>query len=127
METVAELERQGYVVLPDVLTADEVLEVRDALAPHLARGPRGRNEFEGYDTQRVYCLVAKSRAFDRLVLDPLMLEVSERVLGPNFLLTATLAIKLEPGESAQDFHYDDIFYRLLRPRPTYSVSTLWAI
>jgi len=35
--------------------------------------------------------------------------------------------ELEPGESAQDFHYDDIFYRLPRPRDTYSVSTLWAI
>ena len=62
METLAELERQGYAVLPDVLTADEVRVVRDALAPHLEHGPSGRNEFEGFDTQRVYCLVAKSRA-----------------------------------------------------------------
>ena len=107
----------GYAVVPDVLTADEIQTVRDALAPHLERGPRGRNPFEGYETQRVYCLVAKSRGFDRLILDPLILEVTERALGPNFLLTATLAIDLHPGESAQDFHWDDIFYKIPRPRP----------
>jgi ectoine hydroxylase-related dioxygenase (phytanoyl-CoA dioxygenase family) len=122
-----DLERDGYAVVPDVLNGGEIEAVRDALAPHFGLGMHGRNPFEGFETQRVYCLVAKSRAFDRLILDPLMLDVSEHVLGPNFLLTATLAIKLESGESAQDFHYDDIFYRLPRPRPTYSVSTLWAI
>lgn len=122
-----ELEENGYAVVPDVLNSDEIEAVRAALTPHFGLGMHGRNPFEGFDTQRVYCLVAKSRAFDRLILDALMLDVSERVLGPNFLLTATLAIKLEPGESAQDFHYDDTFYRLPRPRPTCSLSTLWAI
>jgi ectoine hydroxylase-related dioxygenase (phytanoyl-CoA dioxygenase family) len=122
-----ELARVGYAVVRDVLDDGEIQTVRDALAPHLERGPRGRNPFEGYDTQRVYCLVAKSRGFDRLILDPLVLDVTERALGPNFLLTATLAIDLHPGETAQDFHYDDVFYRIPRPRPPVSISTLWAI
>ena len=122
-----DLARDGYAVVPDVLDSAEIEAVRAALAPEFAKGYRGRNPFEGHDTQRVYCLVAKSRAFDRLILDPLVLEVCERALGPNFLLTATLAIKLEAGESAQDFHYDDVFYRVPRPRPAISLSTLWAI
>ena len=122
-----QLDEVGYAVVPDVLTTDEIASVRDALAPHLADGPRGRNPFEGHETQRVYCLVAKSRAFDRLILDPLMLEIAERALGANFLLTATLAIDLHPGETAQDFHSDDGFYRIPRPRPPVSVSTMWAI
>ena len=122
-----DLERDGYAVVPDVLNEAELDAVRVALAPEFAHGYRGRNPFEGHRTQRVYCLVAKSRAFDRLILDPLLLEVTERVLGPNFLLTATLAIKLEPGETAQDFHTDDGFYRVPRPRPPVSVSTLWAV
>jgi ectoine hydroxylase-related dioxygenase (phytanoyl-CoA dioxygenase family) len=121
------LERDGYAVVPDVLSAAEIDAVRMALGPHFVGGYHGRNPFEGHQSQRVYCLVAKSRAFDRLILDPLMLDVAERVLGPNVLLTATLAIKLEPGETAQDFHYDDVFYRLPRPRPAFSLSTLWAI
>jgi len=122
-----QLVETGYAVIPNVLQGVEIQRVRDALAPHLERGPRGRNPFEGYDTQRVYCLVAKSRAFDRLILDPTVLDVTERTLGPNFLLTATLAIDLHPGESAQDFHWDDTFYKIPRPRPPVSISTLWAI
>jgi ectoine hydroxylase-related dioxygenase (phytanoyl-CoA dioxygenase family) len=122
-----DLGRDGYAIVPNVLTTAEMDAVRAALEPHFALGMRGRNPFEGHETQRVYSLVVKSRAFDRLVLDPLMLDVSERVLGPDFLLTATLAIKLEPGESAQDFHWDDIFYKVPRPRPPISLSTLWAI
>jgi ectoine hydroxylase-related dioxygenase (phytanoyl-CoA dioxygenase family) len=127
VETLATLERDGYAVLPEVLDESERHEVRTALAPHFAEGYHGRNPFEGHETQRVYCLVAKSRAFDRLILDPVVLDVAERVLGANFLLTATLAIKLEPGESRQDFHSDDGFYQVPRPRPPVSLSTLWAI
>ena len=127
MTVVEDLERDGFAVIPDVLTAAEIDAVRDGLAPELSKGYRGRNPFEGHQTQRVYCLVAKSRAFDRLILDPQVLDVTEQVLGANFLLTATLAIKLEPGETAQDFHWDDIFYKVPRPRPAISVSTLWAI
>src|SRR5215204_7422364 len=82
----ASLDETGYVLLPEVLPPAEVDEVRAALAPHLATGPAGRNEFEGYATQRVYSLIAKSRAFDRLVLEPLVLDVAERLLGPAFLL-----------------------------------------
>jgi ectoine hydroxylase-related dioxygenase (phytanoyl-CoA dioxygenase family) len=122
-----DLERDGFAVIPDVLTRAEIDAVRDALAPEFSKGFRGRNPFEGHQTQRVYCLVAKSRAFDRLILDPKVLDLAEEVLGANFLLTATLAIKLEPGESAQDFHWDDIFYKVPRPRPAISLSTLWAI
>src|SRR5262245_60655357 len=110
----------GYVLLPEVLDPSEIAEVRDALAPHLARGPGGRNDFEGYATQRVYGLVVKSRAFDRMVLDPLVLAIAERVLGPAFLLTASLAIRVGPGETEQNLHYDDGFYPIPRPRPPVS-------
>ena len=101
--------------------------VREALAPHLADGPYGRNEFEGFETQRVYSLPVKSRAFDRLIEDDVVLAAGENLLGPNFLLTAALAINLGPGETAQGLHFDEAFYSLPRPRPPLSLSALWAI
>jgi ectoine hydroxylase-related dioxygenase (phytanoyl-CoA dioxygenase family) len=121
------LDADGFVILPNVLRPDEIETVREAMDPLLAAGPRGRNDFEGYTTKRVYCLVAKSRAFDRMILYPTVLMLAEHVLGAGFLLTAALAIDLQPGETAQSFHYDDIFYRLPRPRPSLSLSTMWAI
>jgi ectoine hydroxylase-related dioxygenase (phytanoyl-CoA dioxygenase family) len=126
-ETWDELERVGYAIVPEVLTADEIAAVRSALEPHLREGPRGRSDFEGVATQRVYGLVAKSRAFDRLVLDPTALGIAEREYGPSTLLTAALAINLVPGQPAQALHFDDAFYPLPRPRRPVSISTLWAI
>ncbi|HZT64609.1 MAG TPA: phytanoyl-CoA dioxygenase family protein [Acidimicrobiales bacterium] len=123
----AELDRVGFAVIPDALTPEGVDRVRRALEPHLASGPAGRNDFEGFSTQRVYSLVVKSRAFDELILDRRVLDVADTVLGAGFLLTATLAINIGPGETAQSMHFDDGFYRIPRPRPPVSLSTLWAI
>lgn len=121
------IEHEGYVVLEDALAPATVESVREALSPHLGAGPFGRNEFEGFHTKRVYSLPAKSRAFDPLIEDESVLAVAETMLGPNFLLTAALAIEIGPGETAQGLHYDEAFYSLPRPRPPVSLSTLWAI
>src|SRR6266567_202070 len=123
-----DIEEQGYAVVEHALSPAEVASVRDALAPHLGDGPFGRNDFEGFETQRVYSLPAKSRAFDRLIEDERVLDVAGALLGPNFLLTAALAINLGPDETAQDLHYDEAFYYgLPRPRRPLSLSALWAI
>jgi hypothetical protein len=57
----------------------------------------------------------------------LQLDVCEQVLGPNFMLSACLAINTYPGENAQPLHFDDSFYKVPRPRPAYGVSCFWAI
>jgi ectoine hydroxylase-related dioxygenase (phytanoyl-CoA dioxygenase family) len=121
------LETDGYTIIHDALDASGRQAVRDALAPYFAEGPHGRNDFEGFSTKRIYSLVAKTRVFDRMILDPTILEIAEKLLGPTFLLTASLAINLEPGETAQSMHTDDGFYNIARPRPPVSLSTLWAI
>jgi ectoine hydroxylase-related dioxygenase (phytanoyl-CoA dioxygenase family) len=38
-----------------------------------------------------------------------------------------LAINLLPGETEQDVHFDDSFYRVPRPRRPLGVSAIWAI
>lgn len=45
----------------------------------------------------------------------------------NYLLTASQAINIHPGETAQPLHSDDVFYRIPRPRPAISVSTIFAL
>jgi len=124
---VDELDERGYAVIEHAIAPDELAAVREALAPHLTHGPYGRNDFEGFMTQRVYSLPAKSRAFDRLIEDEAVLTVAECLLGPSFLLTAALAINLGPGETAQGLHFDEAFYNLPRPRPPLSLSAIWAI
>ena len=122
-----ELGERGYAVIEGALAPDGVDAVREALAPHLSTGPHGRNDFEGFKTQRVYALPAKSRAFDPLIAHDDVLAVGEEMLGTGFLLTAALAINLGPAETAQSIHFDEAFYGLPRPRDPISLSALWAI
>ncbi len=121
-----EIESQGYSVIEDFLDPALLAEVRRELAFYLGTH-QGRNRFEGVQTERVYTLVARARVFWRMVLDPRVLALCDRVLLPNFLLTASQAIRIAPGEAAQPFHHDDSFYHLPRPRGMISLSTIVAI
>lgn len=121
------IEERGYVVIERLLGADELGRLRDAVQPYLAADLLGRNNFEGYRTQRVYALVDKGAACTDLVVHPRILAICDALLEANYLLTASQAINIHPGETSQSLHFDDGFYRIPRPRPAVSVSTIWAI
>src|SRR5205814_1373484 len=76
----------------------------------------GRNSFEGFDTQRIYALFAKTRVFDALATDPLLLAVLDEVLG-HYQLSAPVGICIGPGEKAQILHRDDAIYPVPEPHP----------
>jgi ectoine hydroxylase-related dioxygenase (phytanoyl-CoA dioxygenase family) len=108
------------------MDAARLAEVRRVLGYYLG-AHTGRNDFEGLETERVYTLVARARVFWDIVLDPRVLALCERFLLPNFLLTASQAICIRPGEKPQAFHHDDPFYTVPRPRPMISFSTIAAV
>jgi ectoine hydroxylase-related dioxygenase (phytanoyl-CoA dioxygenase family) len=118
---------QGFVILRNVLDAREVDALRAALQPYLDLDFRGRNNFEGELTQRVYSLVGRGEVFARTAEHPVVLGLLDALLQPGYLLTASQAICIYPGETPQPVHYDDTFYTLPRPRPAVSVSTIWAL
>jgi ectoine hydroxylase-related dioxygenase (phytanoyl-CoA dioxygenase family) len=119
-------EEQGYILFKDVMDADGVQQVRDALDPFLTN--TGRNDFEGFKTNRVYSLLAKAPAvFSKMVTHPLALAFAERDLGESCLLSALLAINLHPGETVQGWHCDDSQVSIPRPRKAFGVSAFWAI
>jgi ectoine hydroxylase-related dioxygenase (phytanoyl-CoA dioxygenase family) len=118
---------QGWVVVEDLIPAADLPVMRAALAPHLDAMLLGRNNFEGHATQRVYSLVAKHPVFAALAEHPYVLGLCDAFLAPNYLLTASQAICIRPGETAQPWHTDDSFYPIPRPRPAISLSTIVAI
>lgn len=120
------IDRDGYTVIRDFLPAPALAEVRRVLGFYLG-SHGGRNNFEGYATERVYTLVARGRIFWDIVTDPRILALCARYLLPNFLLTASQAIEIRPGETPQPFHADDVFYTVPRPRPMISLSTIVAV
>jgi ectoine hydroxylase-related dioxygenase (phytanoyl-CoA dioxygenase family) len=121
------IRRDGYVVLEGVLSAAEVAAMRAALAPWLQGKHMGRNDFEGFSTERVYALLAKDPALALLVEHPRLLAIVDRLLAPHYLLSAFLAIQVHPGETPQGWHFDDGGCRVPRPRPMHGVSAMWAL
>ncbi|MBR1124934.1 phytanoyl-CoA dioxygenase family protein [Bradyrhizobium lablabi] len=122
-----EFDHRGYLIFKRVLSPDTIAAIRAALAPHLARDLKGRNDFEGEKTNRVYALMAKSPVFAELATHPLALAFAEAELGESCLLSALLAINLHPGETVQPWHTDDGGAKIPRPRPALGISTFWAI
>ncbi|MEU7633829.1 phytanoyl-CoA dioxygenase family protein [Nocardia sp. NPDC049220] len=119
------LDRDGYIILENLITPDECQRIRAAVARLL--GHAGRNVFEGERTQRVYSLLEKTRACDRLVDHPRILALLDRLFLPNYLLSQLQVINILPDAQAQMLHHDDGFYPIPRPRPPLSAATMWAI
>ena len=123
---VGRLKTDGYTVIEDFMSADQLRRFREGLAPHLGTY-RGRNSFEGLTTERIYTLVGRGKVYEEIAADPRLLAVLDRFLAPHYLLSANHAICILPGEKAQRIHHDDSFYPFPHPRPSISMSTIGAI
>jgi ectoine hydroxylase-related dioxygenase (phytanoyl-CoA dioxygenase family) len=121
----AAVERDGYVILENLLDDEECERIRAAVTPLLDK--TGRNTFEGDRTQRVYSVLNKTRACDRLVDHPRVSALLDRLFQPNYLLSQLQVININPGETAQLLHPDDAIYPVPRPRPPLGAATIWAI
>jgi len=122
----ARMREQGYTVIEDFMDAGALAAFREALAPYMGTH-HGRNDFEGFKTERIYTLVARGQVFEALAADARLMALIGRFLQPDFLLSASHAISLGPGETAQSIHSDDGFYRQPRPRPPIGISVIGAI
>lgn len=127
MRLVEAFETQGFCVIPELLGASQLERQRKALAPWIDEGPMGRNVFEGTRTHRIYAMLAKDPVFAELVAHPVSLAWAEHYLGQSCLLSACLAIHMQPGESAQPWHTDDGHTSLTPPHDLLGVSTFWAL
>lgn len=118
----------GAVIVDGVLEAGELAAVCEAVGALEKGYPFGRNNFEGERSHRLYSLVVRGPAFERVVAHELVCDVLDRLLQPNWLLSNCQSIRLYPGETCQPWHTDDGFYPIPRPRPfPLGVSTIWAI
>jgi len=128
--TAAEIARRmtddGYVVVTGMMSDEDVQAAREDLGRVLEATKTGRNFFEGFSTQRVYALFAKTRTFDQAATSPLLLGVLDAVLG-HYQLSAPVGIRIGPGEKAQILHCDDSIYPLPGPHPIVVVNTMWPL
>ncbi len=52
---------EGYVIFPDVLSPEQLEQQRAALQPWIDADIRGRNNFEGDRSNRIYGMLDKTR------------------------------------------------------------------
>jgi len=125
----AEIDRQGYTILRDVLPPDFVDEIATAVR-QLEAGMNvvpAANEFEGRETIRIYNLLVRGRTFERIAAYPDVLAVVEGVLDDGCLLSSLSSIDIGPGETPQWIHSDDQVIGLARPHAAVVCNSMWAI
>jgi ectoine hydroxylase-related dioxygenase (phytanoyl-CoA dioxygenase family) len=122
------LHRDGYTIIEDLLDPERLAAVRAGLAPFLG-AHRGRNNFEGFTTERVYTLAARGKVFEDIATDDRILDLVSAFLKPGFLLTASQAINIHPGEARQGLHTDDSQYQVpaTHPRPPITMAMILAV
>ena len=120
------LERDGFTIVEGLMDQRALATFREQLAPFQG-SYQGRNAFEGLATERVYTLVGRGTAFEALAADERILALVAAFLRPGFLLSASHAICIAPGEAAQSLHFDDSFYPFERPREPLGISVIGAI
>jgi ectoine hydroxylase-related dioxygenase (phytanoyl-CoA dioxygenase family) len=123
-DVLANLDRDGYAIVPGILTRDETETIRAELTEIAEAIPRGRNSFEGFHTRRIYALFRKTRLMDAAATHPLVLGVLDQVLR-DYQLSAPTGIVIDPGEPAQILHHDDSVYPLPKPHEQVVVTTMW--
>lgn len=121
----ARLMSDGFVIIKGLLTQSQCNQIKTTCLPLMAH--KGRNEFEGESTQRLYNVLAKTRCIDRLADHPRIMGLMDLMFRPNFLLSQSQVINILPGEKQQAYHYDDSFYQIPRPRPPLGAASIWAI
>ena len=126
-ERVAEIEEQGYAIVPDFITAQEVARIRHAFDTEVPITEMRAIGTKTGKTWRAHNLLAKTRAVDYLFLDPRIRALVEGVLGRHTQINVTTLFNVLPGETRQFLHPDDGLWPIPRPHPHFVCNALIAL
>lgn len=104
------LEREGALVIDDVLSAAELETLQKELAPWIAATAKGGEDFSGRETTRTGALIERSPLVRELCLHPQVLGACEKVIGKHnhgLQMHVTQMIGLGPEETPQPPHRDN--------------------
>ena len=114
----------GFVILPRQLSQATLASARREIGELLA-GTEWGSGFDGSRTRRVWALLSRTRCMDEATLDPVVLEMVHRTIGPGSQFSLTQATQIHPGQTAQVLHYEQGIYPLPRDREV-MITAMWA-
>ena len=125
------LRRFGYAIV-ERLADDAALDQLAAESkPYVESSARGRDQYDGQFTRRTGALIARCPSVRSLVMNPTVLGVVGRFLdqATTFQLHLTQLITIEPGESDQKLHRDQMAFDFFPFPDDYHVqcNTMWAL
>lgn len=128
-EWLASFERDGFVVLPEIIPKSRVLALTEALLRVEAEHGFGyaKTSFEGLKTVRINNLLVHDELFWTVPLEPEVLTLAERLLDRELLLSSLCSLTLGPGQEAQPLHEDTQQIPLPRPRAPLAINAIWAL
>lgn len=129
-EILAVINKDGAVILEDVLTEQEVAQFRQELDPYMEATANGSDDFTGRSTTRTGGLVARSAKARDMIMNAQVVEAANGFLAPycqRIQLHLTQIIRLKPGQGKQEIHRDrwawGHYMKDLEPQ----FNTIWAI
>lgn len=128
-----ELAREGFAVMPGVLSRARTDEIRDRLW-RAAKESEKRGvptHYAGLDPNarnvRVFNLLDLDSVFVDLISDPLAIEIVRAVLGPQFLISNFTANIALPGSKSMALHSDQ---SIVVPEPWFhpwAINIIWCL
>jgi len=130
-EVAAALAQDGAAIVDHLVTAEVLDKVAEELRPWIDATRFGPDDFSGRRTRRTGGLVGRSQACRDLVMHPLVLATTRKVLSQamSFQLHLTQVIAIDPGQPAQPIHRDQWAFDFFPFPKGYEVqcNTLWAM
>jgi ectoine hydroxylase-related dioxygenase (phytanoyl-CoA dioxygenase family) len=120
----------GYCIVRNLMTTETVAALLADLVPDFASTARSVGPFYGGRTRRFHGLLRRSPLMERFVMQPLILELVEAILGPHcdsVQLNLTQAIEIEPGGEAQPPHRDQDMWPIRMPSVEYLINIMWPL
>lgn len=124
----AQLLAQGYVVLRQVVPPMLIHHCVDELEGHFQQTPFCEGVFYGGLTKRFGCVLRHSHTAAQLVQHPLVLAITETVLGPycdTIQLNLSQGIEIHPDAPAQFPHRDQDMWSGPKGEIEYLVNVMW--
>lgn len=120
------LKEDGFVVLQGLLSDAELGAAREH-ADDLLRGAGwSDNDFDGRRTRRVYSLLSRIGSLEPLLLHPEVHRLVTARLGKVYQFGMLFLSAVDPGQGAQQLHFDAGVYPLSREVEA-ETNVIWAL
>jgi hypothetical protein len=124
------IHRDGALILKDVLSTEELDQLRAELTPYMDATGNGKDDFSGQSTTRTGALTARSGATREMIVNPTVLGTVKAFLEPyclRFQLHLTQIIRLKPGQGKQTIHRDRWAWGKYLKDVEPQLNTIWAL